>query len=50
MAGIVSASTVSGDLLEYQSIPQGGWVMADAAGPAVWPGITRRGVAGYGRV
>ena len=27
---------------------QGGWVMPDVAGCAVWPGITRLGVAGCG--
>jgi len=36
---------VSGDLLEYQSIAQGGWMELGVAGYAVWPGITRPSMA-----
>ena len=34
------------DLFEYQSIPQGGWVVLDVSECAVLPGVTRPGVAG----
>ena len=35
------------DLLEYQSSPQGGWLVPDVARYAIWAGITWPGVAGY---
>ena len=38
------------DLLDGQSIPQGGRMAPDEAGCAIWPGITWLGVAGCGSV
>jgi len=38
------------DLFEYQSIPQGGWMMPHVAGCAAWAGIAWLYEAGRGWV
>jgi hypothetical protein len=36
------------NLFDDQAMIEGGWMVADVAGCAAWPGITRPGVAGCG--